>query len=623
MSLHPERSTRHASRPGHCSRQSDRACRRRRTSWFVAIATTLAGIVVSVASAPEVATAAADDFTAITPARVLDTRDGTGGRTGALRDDETITLDLAGEGDIPSSATAVVINITSTKATTPGYVTVWPTGEARPLTASLNLDPGQDTPNLVIVGLGNGSINLYNSAGSTHLVGDVTGYFTGSSELTPTAPARLLDTRDGTGGTDGPVRGDSSITLQVTGAAEVPTTATAVVINVTSIQATAPAYVTVYPTGQERPLAATLNTEPGQNTPNLAIARLGANGQLDLYVSAGQTHLTADVMGYFDNSSEFVPATPHRVLDTRSGLGAEPTPLGADSRIDVQIAGVGPIPDNATSVVVNITSIASTEPSYLTAWPSNETRPLAASLNTEPGQNTPNLAVLKLGDDGKLTIYNRRGTTHLTADVAGWYLSEPPAPQIMDLTDKSRVTLSGTGHVEDNGLTSAGSYTWNTDTRRLEVDAGASAFATAQDFRAWAKLRADFYPYTSNGEFSIDLDWWGTMTSFVGASASAEMYLAVRLIPLSGSSAGSTIWQHVFADDGIGSGLKALEVLKIADDEQRTFTLPELDTDVYYRMEVELRCRVRVVFSIGATACDVRGGDRDARIDSWSISFTE
>jgi hypothetical protein len=597
--------------------------RRRATSVYLALATALAGIVVAVQPAADVAEAAADDFTAITPARMLDTRDGTGGRTGALRDDETITLDLAGEGDIPNNATAVVINITSTKATLPGYVTAWPTGEPRPLTASLNLDPGQDTPNLVIIGLGNGSINLYNSAGSTHLVGDVTGYFTGSSELTPTAPARLLDTRDGTGGTDGPVNGDSTITLQVTGTAGVPTTASAVVVNVTSIQATAPAYVTVFPTGSERPLAATLNTEPGQNTPNLAIARLSTDGRIDMYVSAGQTHLTADVMGYFENSSEFVPASPHRVLDTRQGLGADPEPLGADAKIDVQIAGVGPIPANASSVVVNITSIASTEPSYLTAWPTDTTRPLAASLNTEPGQNTPNLAVLKLGDDGMLTIYNRRGTTHLTADVAGWYLSEPPAPRIMDLTDRNRVTLSGTGHVEDNGLTSGGSYTWNTDTRRLQVDAGASAFATAQDFRAWAKLRADFYPYTANGDFSIDLDWWGTMTSFVGASASAEMYLAVRLIPLSGSSANTTIWEHVFADDGIGSGLKALEVLKIAGDDQRTFTLPTLDTDTYYRMEVELRCRVRVVFSVGATACDARGGDRDARVDSWSISFTE
>ena len=33
------------------------------------------------------------------------------------------------------------------------------------------------------------------------------------------------------------------------------------------------------------PLAATLNTEPGQNTPNLAIAQLGEGGRIDLYVS--------------------------------------------------------------------------------------------------------------------------------------------------------------------------------------------------------------------------------------------------------------------------------------------------------------------------------------------------
>lgn len=583
----------------------------------------ITSMLVSIAAPTGVADAADDGFVAITPTRMLDTRDGTGGREGPLGAGESMTLRISDTTVVPSNATAVVINVTSTQATAESFVTIWPSGLDQPVAASLNLDPGQDTPNLVIVGLENQSIDIYNHIGTTHLVGDVTGYFLFGSDFTPLAPARLLDTRDGTGGTTGPVAGDSTVTLQVRNVAGVPETASAVVVNVTAVRATSPAFVTVYPTGSQRPLAASLNTEPGQNSPNLVIARLGSGGQIDLYLSAGASHLTADVMGYYGSGDEFVPATPTRILDTREGVGAPLAPLGEGEELELAVAGVGPIPDDAVAVVINITSIRATSRSFVTAWPADELRPLAASLNTEPGQNTPNLAVLKLGGNGALKIFNSRGTTHLTADVAGWFVDAPPEPRVLDLSDRSQATLSGTGFVEDSFGFAGGNYTWNTTTRRLEVEAGASAFTVAQDFDAVSRLRADFAPYTPTATFDIDIDWWGTMTSFAGVSAAAEMTLLVRLIKRTGSGAGSSVWQHTFVSDGIGSGLKALEVLKIEDREIRTFDLPTLDPDESYRMEVEVRCRAKVVFSIGATTCDVRTGDRDVVVNDWSLTFTE
>jgi hypothetical protein len=57
-------------------------------------------------------------------------------------------------------------------------VTVWPAGEARPVTSNLNFVKAQTVPNLVVVKVGTGgNVSLYNSSGSTQLIGDVMGWF--------------------------------------------------------------------------------------------------------------------------------------------------------------------------------------------------------------------------------------------------------------------------------------------------------------------------------------------------------------------------------------------------------------------------------------------------------------
>ena len=56
-----------------------------------------------------------------------------------------------------------------------------------------------------------GKVTIYNNAGSTDVIVDVGGWFTDASvagtagAYTPLTPARILDTRDGTGGVPGPV----------------------------------------------------------------------------------------------------------------------------------------------------------------------------------------------------------------------------------------------------------------------------------------------------------------------------------------------------------------------------------------------------------------------------------
>jgi len=275
-------------------------------------------------------------FTTLTPTRLLDTRAGTGAPEAPVAAGGVVTLTVDGQGGVPASGvSAVVLNVTATQETSNGYLTVYPDGVTRPLASNLNFVAGRSVPNLVIAPVGaDGAVDLSNgSAGTVELVADVSGYFTGAatsalrgltSAVTgpgagaPRAEAPLAD------GPAAPVAAQSDIALQVDGVGGVPATGvSAVVLNVTATQPTANGYLTVYPDGTTRPLASNLNFSTGQTVPNLVIAPVGADGDVDLYNgSLGTVQLVADVSGYFLSSDRsFAPLTPSRLLDTRNGTG--------------------------------------------------------------------------------------------------------------------------------------------------------------------------------------------------------------------------------------------------------------------------------------------------------------
>ncbi len=181
-------------------------------------------------------------FTAVQPTRELDTRTGTGVPAGKLGAGAAITVKVTGlaGGVIPPEAKAVALNLTATEASGPGFVTAWPTGQTRPPTSSLNLSgAGETAANAVVVPVGlAGQVNLYTLQG-THLIADVTGYFTAAGATTdgrftaPAAPTRLLDTRTGLGGKATPFQDGQQFDLAVAGVAPVPAGATAVALTVT------------------------------------------------------------------------------------------------------------------------------------------------------------------------------------------------------------------------------------------------------------------------------------------------------------------------------------------------------------------------------------------------------
>ena len=373
-------------------------------------------------------------YSAVVPFRILDTRDGTGGNSGKVGPGETIQLQVAGRGALPSGGiSSVVMNVTVEFPTASGHLTVFPSGAPKPTASNLNFTPGVTVANQVVVKVGeDGKVAFYNSAGSTSIIADVAGWFSdgqmpiSGGASVARAPVRILDTRDGTGGISTPLGQGESIDLKVTGANGVPEGASAVVLNVTVDGPTDAGYLTVYPTSDLLPLASNINFDPGETVPNLVFVRVGEGGKIRFFNSGGSTNVVADLAGWFtDPGGAFTALAPERLLDTRDGLGAAAAPVGPGESIDVQVTGEGGVPlGGVSSVIVNVTAIDPSAQGYVTVYPNGTSQPLASNLNFVAGQTVPNLVLVKVGEGGKITLYNSSARSiHLAADVAGWFAS--------------------------------------------------------------------------------------------------------------------------------------------------------------------------------------------------------
>ncbi len=238
---------------------------------------------------------------ALTPSRILDTREGIGAPRSQAAGGIAISLRVLGRGGVPDSGVdSVVVNLLSIRPTQDGWVTAWPTGSPEPETASLSYRAGRVIPNLTVCKVGpDGTIQVRPSHGTVHLVADVVGCFTETgARLAPVNPARLLDTRTGVGASAARVGARQEIVLRVTGNG-IPTTASAVALNVSAVRPSEQTYLTVYPDGETRPTASSLNPDPGAVSANLVIAKVGAGGRIRIYNERGDVHLLADLTAYF------------------------------------------------------------------------------------------------------------------------------------------------------------------------------------------------------------------------------------------------------------------------------------------------------------------------------------
>jgi uncharacterized protein YkwD len=114
-------------------------------------------------------------FRAVSPNRVLDTRQGGAPGRGAQ-----LTIGVGGLAGVPASGVAAITsNVTYVSASGPGYVTLWPASSALPNVSTLNASRvGETIPNAAITTVGSGtSVSMFTESGG-HLLLDITGYYT-------------------------------------------------------------------------------------------------------------------------------------------------------------------------------------------------------------------------------------------------------------------------------------------------------------------------------------------------------------------------------------------------------------------------------------------------------------
>ncbi len=327
-----------------------------------------------------------------------------------------------------------------------GSATTWAApGELNPMVVR-----GSSGPLFASVGYAEGGISTLGPGG---LGATLPWWMTGTPTYRPMTPHRILDTRYGVGAARRLVRDGETVHLAVAGVAGIPSSGVgAVDLNVTVVGPKAGGYIAAFPSDASRPTASNLNYARNQVVANHVIAKVGGDGRVSLYASRS-TNLVADVTGWYPAGSAYRPLTPHRILDTRNGLGVPKGRVPGGGTRTLHVLGAAGVPGaGVDSVVVNLTDVGSVRGGYVTAWPTGRSRPTVSNVNYKKGQTFPGLAIVKVGSGGSVNLYTS-AASHLVADIVGWV---PTGSEYSGL-DPARIRDTRTGIGGGRAIRPAGS----------------------------------------------------------------------------------------------------------------------------------------------------------------------
>jgi hypothetical protein len=403
---------------------------------FTVIAMNMQGNSPPSAPSSPVTPIAGGTFNTLSPARLLDTRNGIGGvPVGRLGAGSTLSFQVAGRGGVPATGlSAVALNVTVTSTSGTGFLTVYPAGASRPTASSLNWTAGRTVPNLVQIGVGTGGkVNFFVSS-PAHLIVDVEGWYGDSTDsyfvsglFHTQGSQRWYDSRyisTAMGGVHQPLGPGETRTLQFAGGyLPIPSDTSAIVLNVTVTSPTKAGYVTVFPAGAPRPNASSANFLAGQTVANRVIARVGQGGQISFFNSGGTIDIIVDVSGWFTGTgggsgSPFVTGMPVRIFDSRSCA----CKLPGGYFYDFSFSGP-PI----AAMALNVTVTNPTTSGWLTVYVDDGTHhnsnvPNTSDVNFSPGQTVANATIIDLNGVMAFNVYNSNGYTDIIIDVDGLYL---------------------------------------------------------------------------------------------------------------------------------------------------------------------------------------------------------
>ena len=380
--------------------------------------------ISSLSAGPAVTSPTALNFVPVTPCRVTDSRNFSGG---TLRGQTTTDFGMTNSScGIPITAQAYSLNFTVVPSNKLSYLTVFPSGQPRPVVSTLNSYDGRTKANAAIVPAGiNGAVSGF-TTDDTELIIDVNGYFVSASDSSalafyPVAPCRLMDTRGAAGQLGAPTlvaQQERACTLLL-GSCSLPATAKAYSLNYTAVPKGPLSYLTTLPTGQSRPVVSTLNAPTATTTANGAIVPAGANGDVSVYATQ-QADLIVDVNGYFAPPStgglSLYNLSPCRIYDSRTLAAALPV----NNINQVNIAGNAcSVPASAQSYVFNATVIPAHPLKFLSLWPHGGDQPNVSALNALDSAVTSNMAVVPAAN-GSIDVFVS-DSTQLILDIFGYF----------------------------------------------------------------------------------------------------------------------------------------------------------------------------------------------------------
>lgn len=115
----------------------------------------------------------------------------------------------------------------------------------------------------------------------------------------------------------------------------------------------------------------------------------------------------------------FVPITPCRAYDTRNT-----TPIQGGTSRNFTIPGTCDIPINATAYSFNVAVVPHGSLGYLTVWPTGQTQPVVATLNSLDGRVKSNAAIVPAGGIGDVSVFASmasNASTDVILDVNGYF----------------------------------------------------------------------------------------------------------------------------------------------------------------------------------------------------------
>lgn len=359
-------------------------------------------------------------YVPVAPCRIMDTReqwDEGGGPSFGIGEIRVLSM-ISEKCNLPAAAGAYAINVTVVPLKPLRWITLWPAGVAMPFTSVLNSYDSRVKAVSTIVAAGNqNSINIF-TTDETHVIIDVSGYFTSDSESTfhTLSPCRVLDTRGLPGSPSIPAMTERNFPL-LRSECGLPETVDAYAVNLTVIpRGSGLAWMSAWPSGLERPFASSVNDPTPSPVANSAIIKRGIGGEISVYGS-DDFDLIVDVTGYFSSQPggySFYATSPCRSLDTRES-GTQST-LSDPIRVDATRACN--LPAHASAIAGVVTAIPEESLEYLTLWGDGD-RPQTSTLNAYDGAITSNFAITPL-ESGSFRIF-RTNSTHVAFDIMGYF----------------------------------------------------------------------------------------------------------------------------------------------------------------------------------------------------------